>query len=431
MKNIVSYCVELKQVNKILKPLVEVYQKALTYCIKVVEKEYDYLSEFSKLKQNNIMEKLIHNTKDNQAKYDFDTSFYKMPTYMRRAVVSEALGIVSSYKSNYNNWLENGSIGNEPQLNYKHNSYPTFYKNDMFKEKENYTIRLKLYLDNDYKFVDIKLKKTDKDYILKHFAGCDISSPTLEKRYSKWYLRFAITVESYFKGRNIKNSKICAVDLGINTDATISIMNSKGTVLKRKFVNFKSEKDLRNKLLNRIKRLSKEKKSTSKTWRYVKNINDELAKKIALEICNFANIEDVDVIVFEHLDNIGKVRGKNKQTLHMWNKQLVQKLTISKAHRLGIRVNTVNARNTSKLAFDGSGEVKRDNKNYSICTFKSKKQYNCDLNASYNIGARYYIKELIKTLTEKKRSEVEAKVPLLMKRTTCTLNTLLELNLVM
>ncbi len=46
-------------------------------------------------------------------------------------------------------------------------------------------------------------------------------------------------------------------------------------------------------------------------------------------------------------------------------------------------------------AFDGSGKVKRDKKNYSLCTFPNGKKYNADLCASYNIGARYWYSVLI------------------------------------
>ena len=115
----------------------------------------------------------------------------------------------------------------------------------------------------------------------------------------------------------------------------------------------------------------------------------------------------------------------------MWRKRTIQKLVEHKAHRNGIRVNRVCAINTSKLAFDGSGEVERYKDNYSLCTFKNGKTYNCDLSASYNIGARYYIREILKTLPVKVRSQVEAKVPQLARRTSCTLSTLINLNAVL
>ena len=47
------------------------------------------------------------------------------------------------------------------------------------------------------------------------------------------------------------------------------------------------------------------------------------------------------------------------------------------------------------------------------------KQYNCDLSAAYNIGARYFIRELIKPLPETERSSLEAKVPAVKRRTSC------------
>ena len=109
-------------------------------------------------------------------------------------------------------------------------------------------------------------------------------------------------------------------------------------------------------------------------------------------------------------------------------------MTESKAHRIGIRISRVCAWGTSRLAYDGSGKVKRGkesekcNGNYSLCEFESGKIYNCDLNAGYNIGARYFIREIIKSLPERERLALEAKDPALTKRSTCTLSTLISLN---
>lgn len=87
----------------------------------------------------------------------------------------------------------------------------------------------------------------------------------------------------------------------------------------------------------------------------------------------------------------------------------------------------VNARNTSRLAFDGSGEVARNSTNMALCRFQNGKQYNCDLNASYNIGARYFIREYLKPIPETEWSLIMAKVPELERRTNCTLSTLFSL----
>lgn len=435
MKVNVSYSIELKHINKIIEPTVQLFRNAVTYIIKVYEQEYDDLDQvaITSKEKFNVLEHLLHNTATNIAKYDFDQNFYKMPSYMRRAAIQKAIGIVDSYKSNYQNWLDNGSKGNVPKLRYDHIIMPTFYNGVMSKNdpSDPYTIYLKLYINHDYKFIPVKLKKTDKDYILRHYSNHKCSCPTLEKRYGKYYLRFCIEVDTPLSTAKIEDRIICSVDLGINTDATVSIIHSDGTILKRKFINFQSDKDHLYHVLNRIKRYQQEGKGITKLWRYATHINDQLASKIANEISNIAISNQVDVIVFEHLDTKGKKKGSKKQKLQMWNKNAVQNIVNNKAHQHGIRIAHINARNTSKLAYDGTGPVERNKNNYSLCTFTSGKHYNCDLNASYNIGARYFIKEKIKTFSEKKRLEVEAKVPALTKRTTCTLNTLWQLNAVM
>ena len=72
-----------------------------------------------------------------------------------------------------------------------------------------------------------------------------------------------------------------------------------------------------------------------------------------------------------------------------------------------------------QTGYDGSGAVTRDWEDYSLCTFQTGKRYNCDLSASYNIGARYFIRELLKPLPVTERSLLEAKVPPVKRRTSC------------
>ena len=145
----------------------------------------------------------------------------------------------------------------------------------------------------------------------------------------------------------------------------------------------------------------------------------ELSRKIAAAITKCAIEYQADVIVFEYLEMQGKLSGKKKQKLHLWRKRDIQKLCEHQAHRNGIRVSRVSAQNTSRLACDGNGAVERNPENHSLCTFRTGKQYNCDLSASYNIGARYFIRELLKPLPETERSSLEAKVPAVKRRTSC------------
>jgi len=109
-------------------------------------------------------------------------------------------------------------------------------------------------------------------------------------------------------------------------------------------------------------------------------------------------------------------------------------MVTQKAHRNGIRISRVCAWNTSRLAFDGSGRVLRGRESertggsYNVCEFPSGKLYNCDLNAAYNIGARYFVREIVKTLPARERSRLDAKVPAVRARSTCTLAALISLN---
>ena len=206
-------------------------------------------------------------------------------------------------------------------------------------------------------------------------------------------------------------------------------MRPDGTILGRKFINFPSDKDRMYRVLGRIRRFQREhgSRQTQGRWAYAKRLNTELGRKIAKEIVLYASEKKADVIAFEYLEMKGKLSGKKKQKLQMWRKRDIQKRCGQQAHRKGIRISRICAWNTSRLAFDGSGEIARDTRDHRLCTFQTGKRYNCDLSASYNIGARYFIREILKPLPETERSLLEAKVPAVKRRTSCVYTDLREL----
>lgn len=418
-----SYSIKLKNINKVLIPTINIYRSALKFILDVLNIEYKKIEHLYTKEQVNAIEKLIHTTKDNTAIYkDFDVLFYKYPSYLRRSTIMDALGIYKSYYSNLKKW-EITKQGKPPKLNTTHNKFPCFLKPNLFLKTDNpYVIKLKVFKNNDWNWIIIQLRKTDVDYINKYCYGLKESNPILERKGKCFYLRF-----SYETNVNInkESNLICAVDLGINNAATCCIMAPDGTVLALKFIKCTREEDQLKHYLNKIKKHQKLGSKENKTlWAKVNNFNKEIAIKTTREIIHFAKTNKANCIVFEHLDTKGKIKCSKKQRLHLWRKRNIQLRTIHNAHLLGMRVNRVCAYNTSKLAFDGSGIVKRNKTNFSLCKFSTGKQYHCDLNASYNIGARYYIKEKLKTLSAKKRLLMEAKVPSLSKRSTCTLATL-------
>ncbi|MRH45186.1 transposase, partial [Aquibacillus halophilus] len=74
--------------------------------------------------------------------------------------------------------------------------------------------------------------------------------------------------------------------------------------------------------------------------------------------------------------------------LRYWRKTAIQNKVEEMAHYVGMRISRVNPRNTSALAYDGTGKVERNHKK-DLATFTTGKVYHADLSASYNIAARY------------------------------------------
>lgn len=377
-----------------------------------------------------FVEKLLHMTKDNPTpKYkEFDKLFYKMPCYFRRAAIMSALGIVASYKANYDNWENSGGIGNPPKLQTKHDWQPAFYNENMYCPADGDAVYLKLFNGTDWVWHRIDVRHTDLAYLQKYWSHVKASAPILEKRHGKYFLRFAFEEKQELLDISSGATTVCAVDLGLNSDAVCTIMQSDGTILSRKFINFPSDKDRLYTVVNRIKRYQREHgcKNVQSFWKYAQRINDELAKKIAAAITDYAVLWSVEVIVFEHLDMRGE--KSKSQKIALWRKNGIQTLVEHKAHRCGIHISRICAWGTSKLAFDGSGVLKRDEHNHALATFSTGKRYNCDLSASYNIGARYFIRELLKPLDVNSRSQLQAKVPEAERRTQCTYATLIAIN---
>ena len=414
-----GYRVEILKLHKPLERTLKVCREAVDWLYPVMDREWEDLSRIRWEKQRfNAAEKLIHTTARNRAKYAFDDAFPKMPSYLRRAVLQHVLGAVSSARTR----CDKSSPGRNHYM-------PVFYKDNMYRKEED-RVFLKLYNGKDWVWQEIRLKKTDLDYIRKYWSGVKAKSPVLIRKHRKYFLQFAFEQEAELTDKPAAMQRICAVDLGINTDAVCSIMKADGTVAARRFISFAAEKDHLYHVLNRVRKHQRQHgaQSVRGFWAYAGRLNEELARKTAGAIISFAEEQGVDVIVFEHFDMKGKIHGKRKQRLHMWKKDTVQEICTHQAHRRGMRVSRICPWNTSALAYDGSGKVERDPENHSLCRFRNGKRYNCDLSATYNIGARYFIREILKPLPVTVRSLLEAEVPAAKRRTSCVYADLLALN---
>ena len=429
-----TYSVKIKHYNKILKPTLLCYRSAVDYFINVCLSEWDNISIISgSTERMKIVEHLCHKTSNNpKPKYDFDTKFYKFPSYLRRSAIVEAVGSVSSYKSALTVWEadKKGRCPSKPKAGF---AYPCMYRDNMYQETGTYTAKIKVWIRNTWDWLSISLKKSDIDYITRHCSDRKQCAPTLMRRGKEWFLDFPFQETVTLNETPIEDQTVLAVDLGINSAATVSVMDAKGTIKGRYFLHLPDEEDSLTHAVNRIKKAqSTGAKRMPRLWAKAKGVSDDIAVKTAKFIMDKASSHNVDVIVFEHLNVNGKKSGGKKQRLHMWRCQYIQQMVTDKAHRIGMHISRINPYNTSKLAYDGSGKVLRGKEaglpSYSLCKFTTGKIYNCDLSASYNIGARYFIREILKSLPAKEELEVQAKVPELSRRSTLTFSALISLN---
>ena len=344
------------------------------------------------------IEKLIHATAKNpHPKYQyFNQRFYKFPSYYRRGAIQFAIGQVSSFVTRYREWqsgIRKNKTANPPRLNADCGTYPPLYKNQCIKLAEDLcSAAIKVFTGTDWVWItvgitghrDRHLKPVNQrksPYLIVNKKGCHLSIPFQIKKLS------------------LKDKQsVLSVDLGINTTATVSIVNFDGTVSHREFIHPGRDIDRRDK---RLKRISAKARRTGKLhkgfcrglYRKANNINREIGQKVSSRLIKIAKQYDVKYIVFEYLKGWrprgGKKRSTLKQRFHNWLHRRIANLTEMKWSEVGGKVVYVNPRDTSSYAYDGSGRLKRNQDSYELAVFTSGKQYNCDLSASYNIGARF------------------------------------------
>lgn len=430
--------------TRIFDETLTIYNEALSFIIRVIDQEFPDLQGITSTAIVAPVEKLIHRTKSNPSpKYpEFNERFYKFPSYLRRSAIASAFGKVKSYRSLYKNWeqereeaLANGKkfTKRAPTFQVKHQEFPVLYKGNMFKHKTDTSADVKVFYRNDWVWITVTFK--GQDLYKRDVWGWKENNPTLVRAGKKYFLHISYQTNVTFKDKELTKRKICAVDLGINQSAVCSVIDATGTVFARKFINQAKEKDRLFRLTNKLRKAQ----ATSgwikapNYWRQLNGIQTHIVNHTSHEIVAFAKEHDCDVIVFEYLGNMRPPKGfygakRLRFKLRYWRQIGIQNKVQEMAHYQGIRISRINPRNTSKLAFDGSGEVKRNFKN-GLATFTTGKVYHADLSASYNIGARYFIREYEKTTTEKQWLSLRAKVPALAKRTWQTLSSLISLHM--
>jgi IS605 OrfB family transposase len=423
--------------------LVQKYNEVISYFLRLMDQEFDL--SYDETQKDMLCQVEIWTNKTNKnpkpKHLDYNTLFPKFPCYLRRAAIAAAYGKWSSWRSNYQNWHEarNQAIADKkkftkkaPTLTFEHNDYPVLYKGNMFDQLAN-KYKIKVFKNNDWVWEEVEVK-VKTDLTKRGISSWKECAPKLVKRGTKYFFSFAYTKDIPLHKEKELDIKILSVDLGLTNSAVCSVMDNKGTVFARLFINQAKEKDHFYHLTNQLKKAQRRTKFAAcpRYWNAIRGLLDQIMNDTAHQIVEFAQLHGVKTIVFEHLGDMRVPKGmygakKLRFKLHFWRRLGVQKKVEEMAHYLGMRISRVLANGTSKYAFDGSGEVTRSDRK-DLCTFQSGKQYHADLNASYNIGARFFLRAIIKPLPEKERLGVQAKVPELLVRTQHTLATLRLVN---
>ncbi len=390
--------VATQQQKELLQNTVSEFRCLVRCLVGVVYTSWSSIGRLDSKAQIPTVEKLIHATAKNPSpKYQyFNQRFYKFPSYYRRSAIQFAVGQVSSFATRYQEWqsgIRKSKNALPPKLTSDCGTYPPLYKGQCIRFAEDLcSTAIKVFTGSDWIWVTVGVighrqrhlngnNQRKSPYLIVNKRGCHLSVP--------------------FKIKTPKlrdTESVLSVDLGINTTATVSVVNFDGTVSHREFIHPGRDIDRRDK---RLKRISKKASLTGKLYkgfarnlyRKANNINREIGQQVSARLVKIAKQYGVKYIVFEHLKGWrprgGKKRSTLRQRFHNWLHRRIVNLTEMKWSELGGKVAFVNPRGTSSSAYDGSGKLRRNSKNYELAVFASGKQYNCDLSASYNIGARF------------------------------------------
>ncbi|PZV21712.1 MAG: transposase [Leptolyngbya sp.] len=392
---------------------VEVYRRLCRHLVGVIMTHWADLGALSNNELVPAVERLIHQTAKNpNPKYaPIDETFHKFPSYYRRAAIMFAAGQVSSYLTRYRDWQcgqsRNRRDAKPPMFNPSAGCYPALYKGQCYKLHGYDQIEIKVFTGSDWVWTTVQITGLRDRH---EVAGNLMLSPSLILNSHSCHLSVPFHCTP---AKRKPDGNVTAIDLGINTTATVAVVTHDGTVIHREFIHPGRDIDRRDKRLKSVSmRASKtmgkggklHKGFCANTYRKCRNINQQISHIVSKRIVQIAAEFNSEAIVFENLKGWkatgGRRRSNLRQRFHGWLKAMIREFTEMKWREVGGKVIDIVAAYTSKLAYDGSGVVKRDSKNYALAKFSSGKRYSADLNGAQNIAARGIIK-----LTDRKDRE--------------------------
>ncbi|MEB3277929.1 MAG: transposase [Lyngbya sp.] len=411
------------QQRLLLAETVKVYRRLCRHLVGVIYTHWLELGELSNQQVIPAVERLIHQTAQNpDVKYpSFDKVFHKFPSYYRRGAIAFAVGQVSSFVTRYQEWQSgnrNRRDAKPPTLNANAGCYPVLYKGQCYKLHGYDRVEIKVFTGTDWMWATVQIAGLRERHTV---DSNKLLSPSLI--FNQQVCHLSVPFECHPEKRQ-PNQNVVAVDLGINTTATVSVVAFCGTVIHREFIHPGRDIDRRDKRLKSVSmRASKtmgkggklHKGFCSNTYRKCRNLNQQIAHIVSKRIVQIAKEFNAEAIVFENLKGWKATGGRKRSTLrqrfHGWLKAMIRDYTEMKWQEVGGKIVDVIAAYTSKLAYDGAGVVLRDSKNYALAKFPSGKRYNCDLNGSQNIAGRGILKLTRRNDSEERSSKSSGRSP--------------------
>ena len=391
---------------------IKIYRRICRFLAGIVFTHWKTLGVLSTKEVVPAVERLMHATTKNPfIKYpQIDRAFHKFPSYYRRAAIAFAVGQVSSYMTRYRDWqsgIRKRRDAKPPRFNPDAGCYPVLYRGQCYKLHGTDEVEIKVFTGSDWIWITTLIAEVRERH---QISSNKMLSPSLI--FNEVSCHLSIPFECH-PDKQESSSNVVGVDLGVNSTATVTVVNFNGTVIHREFIHPGRDIDRRDKRLKSISALAKRtmgkggklhKGFCRSIYRKCHNINEQIGHIVSRRIVEIAKAHSSAAIVFENLKGWkprgGRKRSTLRQRFHGWLKANIHDLTAMKWLESGGKTIDVIAAYTSKLAYDGSGLVRRSRSNYTIATFALGKIYNCDLNGSYNIAARGIIK-----LTRRKDSE--------------------------
>ncbi len=401
-----------------------VYRAAIAYYLRVFRERQDTLGAGNWLRRAEI---LTHRTARNpHPAYDFDLRFPLLPSGLRRSAVAEAYGLAGAWHSNYREWqsrkkkheernerrVANGKsplvfTERPPVYPDETRSWPVYYGTEFRVLNERHLL-VKVFTGTGYAYRKVALMQPWKVP-----GGYEPGSPALVRKCPGWELHvpmFLTEKVGLKKAETLVRDpahRICAVDLGLENHAAVTIQDAEGRVLATLFISGAKDNHLRKRRLEQIVRLQKatgvipESESFAvDLWRKIRHLGDDAVHQVSRRIVDFAQKHGAKVIVFEHLGGFRPEKGtksrKLNQKLSYWLRGRIFRYTQYKALHEGIVTVRVNPRDTSRrcpycgfLAVERYTPGRANGAKLARCLNCGTHDVNADWLATLNIGRKF------------------------------------------